>query len=159
MPDPSVFERSVEIGAPITDVFAFHLDTRNAAAVAPSEARMLDVTGEFPLTQGAVVTMRMRPAPVAPAQEWRVRVETLEAPTRMIDVAERSPFAEWRHEHRFTALGPERTLMTDLVTYRPPLGALGRLGDRLVLRRLLARTFRIRHERTKVALESTSPPR
>ena len=92
MPDPSVFERSVEIAAPIAEVFAFHLDTRNAATVAPPEARMLDVTGEFPLTQGAVVTMRMRPAPGAPAQEWRVRVETLEAPTRMVDVAERSPF-------------------------------------------------------------------
>jgi len=157
VPDPSVFERSVEIAAPIAQVFAFHLDTRNAAAVAPPETRMLDVEGEFPLTRGALVTMRMRPGPGAPAQEWRVRVETLEEPTRMVDVAEHSPFAEWRHEHRFTPLGPERTLMTDLVTYRPPLGALGRIGDRVLLRRLLARTFRIRHERTKAALESRAP--
>jgi ligand-binding SRPBCC domain-containing protein len=148
-----VLERSIEIAAPIDAVFDFHLDTRNAAAIAPPEARVVRVEGEFPLREGATVGMWMRPAPIAPAQEWRVRVAELERPTRLVDVAERSPFAEWRHEHLFRTLDEGRTVMTDRVTYRPPLGPLGRIGDRLVMRHLLARTFRIRHERTRAALE------
>lgn len=152
----ATFERSVEIAAPIEAVFDFHLDSRNAAAIAPPEARVVRVEGDFPLRAGATVRMWIRPAPIAPAQEWRVRVAELERPTRLVDVAERSPFAEWRHEHLFRAAGEGRTVMTDRVTYRPPLGPIGRIGDRLLVRRMLARTFRIRHERTRAALEGSA---
>lgn len=153
----SVIERSIEIAAPVEEVFAFHLDTRNAARISPPEAKVLSVEGTFPLEQGAVVTMRMRPGPLAPAQTWRVRVATLERPGLLVDVAESSPFAEWRHEHRFTPLGPSSTLLTDRVTYRPPLGVLGAVGDRVLVRHLLERNFRIRQARTRDILEGREP--
>ena len=148
-----MLERSITIAAPVEEVFAFHLDTRNAAAIAPPEARVVRVEGEFPVREGALVGIWMRPAPLAPAQEWRVRVAEVDPPTRLVDVAERSPFAEWRHEHLFRPLGDGRTEMTDRVTYRPPLGPLGGLADRILVGRLLERTFRIRQERTRAALE------
>ena len=37
---------------------------------------------------------------------WRVRIESVEPPNRIVDVAERSPFASWRHEHIFQASAP-----------------------------------------------------
>ena len=131
------FERSVEIAAPVEDVFAFHLDTRNAPSISPRGTRITDVTGRFPVMPGSLVTMRMRQLPFPVAVEWRVRIAAVEPPARIVDVAERSPFAAWRHEHLFQPLGPGRTLMTDRVTYRLPLGALGRLADRLLVRRQL----------------------
>lgn len=153
----SVIERSIEIAAPVDEVFAFHLDTRNAARIAPPEARILGVEGTFPLTRDAVVTMRMRPGPLAPAQTWRVRVAVLDPPRLLVDVAEEGPFPEWRHEHRFTPLGPSSTLLTDHVTYRLPLGLLGVAGDRVLVRHLLARNFRIRQKRTRDILEGREP--
>ena len=148
------FERSVEIAAPVEDVFAFHLDTRNAASISPRGTRITDVTGRFPVEPGGLVTMRMRQSTFPVNVEWRVRIAEVEPNRRVVDVAERSPFREWRHEHLFQALGPGRTLMTDRVTYRLPLGALGRLADRLVVRRQLTHAFAERHRRTRELLEA-----
>jgi ligand-binding SRPBCC domain-containing protein len=150
----SVIERSVQIAAPVEDVFAFHLDTRNAAAISPRGTRISDVTGRFPAMPGEVVTMRMRQWPSPVGTTWRVRIEAVEPPHRIVDVAERSPFRHWRHEHLFRSSGPGRTLMTDRVAYGLPLGPLGRLADLLVVRRRLTYAFAERHRRTRELLEA-----
>ena len=154
MPRVQAFERSVEIAAPAEDVFAFHLDTRNAASISPRGTRITDVTGSFPVVPGSLVTMRMRQSTFPLSVEWRVRIAAVEPNRRVVDVAERSPFREWRHEHLFQPLGRGRTLMTDRVTYRLPLGILGRLADRLIVRRQLAHAFAERHRRTRDLLEA-----
>lgn len=150
----SVPERSVAIAAPVEDVFAFHLDTRNAALISPPSMRVLGVEGTFPVIPGALVTMRLRPARSPFAMRWRVRIEAVELTSRIVDVAERSPFASWRHEHRFRSLGPSRSEMTDRLEYRLPGGPLGRLAERLVVRRQLEAAFAERHRLTRELLES-----
>ena len=149
MAQPHRFERSVEIAAPVEDVFAFHLDTRNATTISPRGTHISHVTGRFPVMPGALVTMRMRQWPSPVGTTWRVRIDAVEPPHRIVDRAERSPFRSWRHEHLFQPLGPGRTLMTDRVEYRLPLGPLGRLADRLLVRRQLTHAFAERHRRTR----------
>jgi ligand-binding SRPBCC domain-containing protein len=153
MPSSSFIERSVDIAAPLEDVFAFHLDTRNAALISPSSTRILSVEGEFPVVEGALVKMRMRQRPMPFGMTWRVRIDDVTEPHRIVDVAERSPFAEWRHEHLFAEAGGGRTRMTDRVTYRLPAGPIGRLIDRLVVGRQLGSAFEERHRRTRALLE------
>jgi len=153
MGTPSTYESAVEIAAPIELVFGFHLDTRNARLISPAGTTVVDVSGIFPVRQGSVVTMRLRQRPAPFATTWRVRIDALEKPTLIVDVAERSPFASWRHEHVFASLDDDRTLMTDRVTYRLPLGPLGSLANRLVVRRQLAHTFAERHRLTRSVLE------
>lgn len=154
MASPSVLERSVEIAAPVEEVFRFHLDTRNAALISPAGTRIDRVEGTFPVASGSMISMRMRQSPMPFSLTWRVRIEDVTAPERVVDVAERSPFAAWRHEHLFAPLGPDRTRMTDRVTYRLPGGPLGRLIDRLVVRRQLAAAFTERHRLTRELLEA-----
>jgi ligand-binding SRPBCC domain-containing protein len=101
---PSAIERSCTIGAPIVQVFAFHLDTRNAARISPPGQRVLSVEGSFPLRLGSEVRLRARQLPLPWAQTWLVRVVQLEEPTLIVDEMLRGPFAAWRHEHRFAAL-------------------------------------------------------
>lgn len=153
MAQASVLERSVEIAAPVEDVFDFHLDTRNAALISPPSMRVLGVEGTFPVTPGSIVMMRLRPAGSPFAMRWRVRIAEVVAPTRVVDVAERSPFAEWRHEHLFRSLGPGRCEMTDRLEYRLPFGPLGRLAERLLVRRQLEGAFAERHRLTRELLE------
>ncbi len=159
MPGPSVIESSVEIAAPVEDVFAFHLDTRNARLISPRSTRLVSVEGRFPVVPGSVVTMRIRQRPSPVAMTWRVRIEAVEPHKRIVDVAERSPFASWRHEHLFQSLGPGRSLMTDRLSYRVPGGPIGRIADRLVVRRQLARAFAERHRRTRDLLEERARER
>jgi ligand-binding SRPBCC domain-containing protein len=70
------------------------------------------------------------------------RIVALDRPRSFVDVMERGVFAAFRHEHTFDPLPGGRARMTDDLYYRAPLGALGRLVERLAvdrrLRRLLA---------------------
>jgi ligand-binding SRPBCC domain-containing protein len=150
---PSAIERSCIIDAPIADVFAFHLDTRNAARIAPPGQRVLSVEGTFPLRLGSEARLRVRQLPL-PSQTWLVRVVQLEEPTLIVDEMLRGPFPAWRHEHRFAELPDGRTELTDHVDYRLPAGALGRVANALVVRRILLATFRSRQARTRALLEA-----
>jgi ligand-binding SRPBCC domain-containing protein len=148
-----VLERTVDIAAPVADVFAFHLDTRNAALISPPGARIVGLEGEVPVLPGSVVTMRMRRGRLPVTISWRVRIEAVERDRLIVDVAERSPFAAWRHEHLFSPRDNGTTRMTDRVTYRVHGGPIGRLADRLVVRRALERAFAERHRLTRELLE------
>lgn len=151
-----VFERAIEIECPQARVFAFHLDTRNAAAIAPSGQRVLAVEGRFPVQEGDEVRLTVRQRPVPFAQHWRVRIAIVEPPRLLVDELLEGPFARFRHEHRIEAIGPDRTRLVDHVEYALPLGVLGRLADRVLVGRLLARTFAQRQEATRRLLEGSS---
>ena len=147
MPD-ATFERSVDLDAPIAEVYAFHLDTRNAPQISPAGAKFLAIDGTFPVSVGSIITLKVRQAPIPFAQTWVVRVAVLVEDRLVVDEAVRSPFAKWRHEHRFEPLPSGGTRMTDHITYRLPFGPLGALIDRLMVRRQLATMFAERHART-----------
>ncbi len=115
---------------------------------------MLSVEGTFPLVLGSEVRLRARQLPLPQAQTWLVRVVALEEPTLIVDELLSGPFPAWRHEHRFAELPGGRTQLTDHVEYRLPGGALGRVADALLVRRILLATFRSRQARTRAVLES-----
>jgi len=107
------------------------------------------IDGDFPVSEGSIVTLKVRQPPIPIAQTWVVRIDELRPGRLVVDVAEKSPFARWRHEHRFEPLGPDRTLMTDYIEYALPFGPFGRLVDRLFGRRQLDSMFTTRHARTR----------
>ncbi len=143
---------STEVAAPIDVVFAFHLDPRNAARISPRGTRVVSVEAPERVHAGDEIHLAVRQFPLPRTQRWRVRIERVEAPVAVVDVALTGPFPVWRHEHLFAVAGDGRTLLTDHVTYELPFGALGRLADRLVVRRVLVRTFHARQARTRALL-------
>lgn len=143
---------STEVGAPIGVVFAFHLDPRNAARISPRGTKVVSVEAPEQVRQGDEVRLAVRQFPSPFVQRWRVRIERVDEPVAVVDVALDGPFPVWRHEHLLAVAGEGRTLLTDHITYELPLGALGRLADRLVVRRVLIRTFHARHARTRAIL-------
>lgn len=158
MPRTRAYSRSVDIDAPADALWRFHLDTRNAPLISPASARFRAIEGTFPVEIGSRVVLQVKQPPVPVTQTWRIRIAELEADRRVVDVAERSPFAYWRHEHRFAPLPGGGTRMTDHVTYALPLGPVGRLADRLVGRRQLDKLFADRQRRTKALFEGPDRP-
>ncbi len=152
------YRRSIDIAAPPSALFAFHLDTRNAPLISPDAAKFLGVDGQFPVEVGSRVTLRVRQPPIPFTQTWKIRIAEIEHDRRVVDVAEKSPFAFWRHEHRFAPLPGGGTRMTDDVTYALPLGPVGRMADRLVGRRQLERMFSERQAKTKALFEGPAAP-
>ena len=111
------------------------------------------IDGTFPLRDGGIVTIVMRQKPIPFPMTWRFRVEAVVLNKAVIDVAIASPFAAWRHEHRFESLGHDRCRLTDRITYIPPLGPIGAIGDKMIVNRMLRKTFEQRQILTKRLME------
>jgi ligand-binding SRPBCC domain-containing protein len=145
-----VFERSIEIDAPIEAVFAFHLDTRNVPRITPPTQEVLDIEGAFPLEVGAVVDMRIRQAPLPTAQPWRIRVTAIEPPSLIRDeVVDNATFSRFVHTHRFEPSDAGGTVLTDHIDWDMPSRMMAGMAKGII-----EKTFTSRQERTKALLES-----
>lgn len=86
---------------------------------------------------------------------WRMtsRITEFEPPHRFVDEMVRGPFAAFRHEHRFEEgpAGGGTTRMTDVVTFRMPLGLVADRPTGLYLRRLM----RLRNTAIRATAEGT----
>lgn len=78
---------------------------------------------------------------------WRVRYTQWNPPLLFEDEQVKGPFARWRHQHRFEP-AEGGTMLVDRVEYLLPGGILGRLVDRLFVRRDIEKMFEWRHTRT-----------
>ena len=82
-------------------------------------------------------------------------ITEFERPVLFADVAVSGAFASLIHLHTFTSVG-NKTLMRDRLEWVAPLGVLGKLVDRLVLKRYMLRFLVIRNRNLKAFLEAES---
>jgi ligand-binding SRPBCC domain-containing protein len=153
-----VLERRLWLPRPRPEVFAFFADPSHLALVTlPSAGFRWRVPPPATLTAGAVLDFDLRPCglPIP----WRVFVREFDPPHRFVDAQLRGPFARWEHRHVFVE-GPAEdamgTWVEDRVTYRLPLGALGRLAHRLGADRAITSSFDYRDRRLQELLGAAS---
>jgi ligand-binding SRPBCC domain-containing protein len=146
------FSAAYEVDRPIAEVFEWHRDTRNAAAISPPSLLVEQVEGRFPVEQGDRVRLVVHQRGNPIRQRWLVRIAELRSPTLIVDEMLEGPFARWRHEHCFRDLGGGRTRVTDRVTWALPLGLHVVAGP--IAGRLLSETFAHRQRRSRDLLEA-----
>lgn len=92
--------------------------------------------------EGESVSWSTRLWGVVPVRHTSVIVEVVpddgRGGARFVDEMARGAFASFRHEHGFAPLPDDRTRMSDRMTWRSPLGVLGRAADVLLVRHVLA---------------------
>jgi ligand-binding SRPBCC domain-containing protein len=121
-----ILERRVWVARPRHEVFEVFADPRNLERLHPVWARPRWLTPPPPrLAAGAVLDFRAAWLP----GRWRVIIREFDAPHRFVDAQVHGPFARWEHRHRFAegAEGEGGTWVEDRLTYRLPLGPIGRL--------------------------------
>jgi ligand-binding SRPBCC domain-containing protein len=138
------FEREslVPLGALDTFDLALDIDAHSASMEASGERAIDGVTTGI-IGLGETVTWRARHFGVT----WTMttRISESDPPNRFVDRQERGPFKEFVHEHTFVAVDGG-TRVTDRVQFAAPLGVLGRLAERLVLKRYIPRLIDVRNE-------------
>ena len=152
-------EFAIILPAALERVWAFHEDVITALpALSPPEARVAIESADLPLRAGSGIVIRAR-GPLGFPVRWVARLVVHRPPdgaeASFVDEQESGPFASWRHEHLFERVGPESTRVTDRVTYRVPLGPLGAVADRLLVRRRVVALFRHRHAVLAVQFRGT----
>jgi len=155
-----VLERRQWVPRRRADVFAFFAEPRHFTFLAARRAASRwTAPPPATLSAGTVIDFRVRTAGVP--VHWRIFVREFDPPYRFVDVQIKGPFARWEHRHVFRdgaeatgSSGPIGTWVEDRVTYRLPLGALGRFAHALTVRR---RIVAVLDERDRQLREAMSP--
>jgi ligand-binding SRPBCC domain-containing protein len=113
-----------------------HLDSQQSSGERAVGGVMTGLIGE-----GQEVTWRARHFGLP--LTMTSRITSVEFPSRFVDEQVRGPFKSFRHVHEFEATS-SGSVMTDRVEFSVPFGILGRLVERLVLRRYLQRLITAR---------------
>jgi ligand-binding SRPBCC domain-containing protein len=161
---------------PVEVVFAFFANPENLPRLMPAwqKARIEEAaivppprpvqTRRFPTVAagaGTKLIMSFRPFPYSPMRvPWEAEITEFAWNDHFCDRQVRGPFAYWNHCHTLAphtvtdAPGVETlgTLLKDDVRYEVPLGALGRLAQRLFIARQLEATFAYRKQKTSELL-------
>jgi len=136
----------------VDDAFAFFSRAENLGLITPAAMQFVLTSTAPAIGEGAKMEYRMR---VGPATiRWRSRIAVWEPGRRFVDVQEVGPYRVWWHEHAFRADGA-RTVMEDRVLYAPPLGAIGRLANRVFVAPALMRIFQYRGDVIRLRFGAT----
>ncbi|HET7877012.1 MAG TPA: SRPBCC family protein [Methylomirabilota bacterium] len=141
-----VLERRLWLPRPRPEVFEFFADVRNLEKIHPPWAGFRWVQPPPRIDAGAVVDFSVRVAGIR--VRWRAIIREFDPPYRFVDAQLRGPFARWEHRHRFLEGPPPEgqagvagTWVEDRVTYRLPLGTLGRVVHALAVGRRIRALF------------------
>lgn len=145
------FYREQLVRRPRAEVFAFFASARNLALLTPGLLHFQFVTPPPARFEcGSLIEYRLRLLRIP--FRWRTRIETVEPGHSFSDVQLSGPYARWHHLHEFRE-APGGTLVVDQVEYELPYGPLGRLAQKIFVRRVLDRIFDYRRGRIRELLE------
>jgi ligand-binding SRPBCC domain-containing protein len=139
-----ILESRVWLARTRPEVFAFFAEPANLAALTPPSYRLRLVAAPPALAAGAVLDLEI--AWLGQPLRWRAFIREWDPPYRFVDVQVRGPWARWEHRHAFVE-DRGGTWVEDRVTYRLPLGPLGRLAHALAVGRQIRALWAYRTRR------------
>jgi ligand-binding SRPBCC domain-containing protein len=78
--------------------------------------------------------------------KWVTEITHVVDKQYFVDEQRIGPYKLWHHQHRIQPV-KDGVLMTDLVTYRPPMGIIGALGNYFFIRKKLDEIFDFRQKK------------
>lgn len=134
-----VFRCETLVKAPIESVFSFFSQAENLERITPRSLRFRILTPlPIEMRRGARIdyALRLFGLPI----RWLSEITEFEPGRRFVDVQLRGPYRRWIHEHTFEPVGAG-TLMTDTVRYEVGFGWIGRVVERMFVRRSVESIF------------------
>lgn len=148
------FQREQYLNASLDEAWAFISDPKNLQRITPPEMGFLVRTPDLPaqMYAGMIIAYTVRPLLGIPTT-WVTEITHVVPQHYFVDEQRVGPYTLWHHQHRIEPSG-QGVLMTDIVSYQPPLGFLGRVANALLIRKKLEEIFAFR----KQALEEIFVP-
>ncbi len=142
------YEKISLISCELEELFDFHLDVNNLKAITPDNIQITFLKENFTPKKNEVLKIKIVKnfLPI----NWEVKIEKLERPNILVDLALKSPFRYWKHYHIFTKKG-NLCELKDIVEYELPFGIIGNFFNFLIQRELNT-MFTFRHKITKELL-------
>jgi ligand-binding SRPBCC domain-containing protein len=88
---------------------------------------------------GMIITYKVSPI-FGIKINWMTEITHVKEFEYFVDEQRIGPFSMWHHQHKIETI-EGGVLMTDIVTYKPPMGILGALADSLFIKKQLQQIF------------------
>jgi len=121
---------------------------KNLENITPPNTKVDLINKDFVPHQGGI--LKIKTVKNFIPTTWEVKIDKIEEPNLLVDIALKSPFKYWKHSHVFTQKGNICELK-DVVEYELPFGAIGNFFD-FFIQKELRDMFDYRHKVTKEIL-------
>lgn len=146
----SLYEKTSLIECRLESLYDFHTDMKNLQAISPKGIKVTLLNEGFMPKEGAI--LRLKTVKNFIPMIWEVRIDKMDAPNLLVDIAMKSPFKSWKHSHIFTQVDENLCELKDVVEYALPFGFIGSLFNFFIQHELRS-MFDCRHLITKELLE------
>ncbi|MBD3840680.1 MAG: SRPBCC family protein [Campylobacterales bacterium] len=134
----------------LEDLFDFHTDSNNIKQITPKDTKVELLNDDTTTYEGKIVKIKTTKYFIP--TYWEVKIETLQKPNILVDVAVKSPFKYWKHQHIFKQQN-DLVVLEDIVEFELPFGFLGNLIKNFI-KSDITNMFIYRHHQTKNILEN-----
>lgn len=132
------------LAASLEEAWTFISNPSNLKNITPETMGFEVVSKGLPekMYPGMMITYSVKPL-LGIKTTWVTEITHIQEMKYFVDEQRVGPYSIWHHEHH---LEPAEggVLMRDIVTYKPPLGMLGRIANRLIIRKKLREIFQYR---------------
>jgi ligand-binding SRPBCC domain-containing protein len=141
--------KTQKLPAALNEVWDFISSPANLKEITPRHMGFLITgnTGEGKMYPGMIIIYKVSPV-LGIKLNWVTEITHVRELEYFVDEQRVGPYSMWHHEHKIEPI-EGGVLMTDIVTYQPPLGFLGALANKLFIKKQLRQIFDYR----TVALE------
>jgi ligand-binding SRPBCC domain-containing protein len=104
-----------------------------------------DITSKYhpeKMHPGMIISYRVNPLPGF-RTTWVTEITQVKEREFFVDEQRIGPYTMWHHQHKLEPINGG-TLMTDIVSYKPPFGFLGSLANSILIKKKLEDIFGFR---------------
>ena len=144
------FKRTQTFSQPVEQLWDFIANPNNLKLITPDYMGFDIISNEIPtkMYEGMIISYKVSPV-FGVKTTWVTEITHIKDKRYFVDVQRVGPYKIWHHQH-FLEQTTHGTLMTDIVSYKPPFGLLGNLANELLIKGKLNEIF---NHRTKALNE------
>ena len=135
------FIKTQKIPVTTSEAWAFISNPANLRKITPEHMGFIITSKmiEEKMYPGMIITYKVSPL-LGIKMNWVTEITHVRDYEYFVDEQRIGPYAMWHHQHKIEPI-EGGTLMTDIVTYQPPLGVLGALANALFIKKQLNQIF------------------
>ena len=127
----------------LNEAWHFFSSPGNLSKITPEHMGFIITSGTpEKMYPGQIITYKVSPFPGIKTN-WVTEITHVDEEKFFVDEQRFGPYRMWHHEHHFEVQG-KGVLMTDRVSYKLPLGFLGRIAHLLFVKNQLKQIFEYR---------------
>jgi len=125
----------------ITQIWNFISSPSNLKEITPEHMGFIVTSnsGSEKMYPGMIITYKVSPL-FGIKLNWVTEITQVKENEYFVDEQRIGPYSMWHHEHKIEPI-EDGVLMTDIVTYQPPMGILGALANSLLIKNQLQQIF------------------